>query len=101
MGEHMNCPRCNTELPDSATYCVRCGAPIQSARFSYLPAGAPSWPTRTPQNLSLEQQTNTVESLPADGSPSVPQERAGAAKESSLIIPRNIGLRLTRSHLEP
>jgi zinc-ribbon domain len=88
----MNCPRCNTELPDSATFCVRCGTPVQSARFSYLPAGAPSWPTSTPQNLSFVQETNVVESLPTDGSPSVPQKRAGAAKKSSLSIPVIIGL---------
>ncbi len=41
----MNCPRCNTELPDSAVFCVQCGSTIRPATFSYLPTGVPAWPT--------------------------------------------------------
>ena len=40
----MNCPQCNTELPDSAIFCVQCGSTIRQASFSYLPTGAPAWP---------------------------------------------------------
>lgn len=49
----MLCPRCNTELPDSASICSQCGSPIfaaapmqpQVSSFSYLPSGTPPWPT--------------------------------------------------------
>ena len=51
----MRCSRCETELPDSATVCSRCGAPTQTSvipsGFSYLPVGAPPWPTTVPQRL--------------------------------------------------
>jgi hypothetical protein len=40
----MNCPKCNTELPNSAIFCVQCGSTIRPATFSYLPSGAPAWP---------------------------------------------------------
>src|SRR6266536_1137564 len=43
--ELMNCPRCNTELPDSAIFCVKCGSTIRPASFSYLPTGVPAFPT--------------------------------------------------------
>ncbi len=49
----MFCPRCSTELPDSASICSQCGSPVSAtsslqpwtSTFSYLPAGAPQWPT--------------------------------------------------------
>lgn len=49
----MLCPRCNTELPDSASVCSQCGSPVyatasvqpQASNFSYLPTGTPQWPT--------------------------------------------------------
>jgi hypothetical protein len=59
----MNCPRCNAEVPASATFCVACGTPIRPASFSYLPAGVPSWPTSVPQNL---QYTAGASLPPAD-----------------------------------
>jgi hypothetical protein len=68
----MTCPRCSADLPDSATFCQKCGAslrpmaedelkgypqgaPSQQASlrgptFSYLPEGTPTWPTMIPQN---------------------------------------------------
>jgi hypothetical protein len=48
---HMNCPQCNTSLPDSATFCYKCGASTRQTTFSYLPAGTPAWPHTVPQNL--------------------------------------------------
>ena len=45
----MNCPRCNAEVVDSATFCQQCGSTIRPVSFSYLPAGAPPWPTSTAQ----------------------------------------------------
>jgi zinc-ribbon domain len=52
----MFCPRCNTELSDSATICSQCGSPVslslspqlQASTFSYLPSGTPQWPTTAP-----------------------------------------------------
>ena len=40
----MTCSQCGTTLPESATYCLKCGATVRSASFSYLPPGAPPWP---------------------------------------------------------
>ena len=45
----MICPQCNADLPDSTAFCPRCGSSIRPATFSYLPAGAPPWPTTDPQ----------------------------------------------------
>lgn len=47
----MNCPRCNAEVADSATFCQNCGSSIRptTTSFSYLPAGAPPWPTDSRQ----------------------------------------------------
>lgn len=42
----MTCPQCHTQLSEVAAFCFRCGAPIsQPFTFTYLPAGAPPWPT--------------------------------------------------------
>jgi hypothetical protein len=46
----MNCPQCSAEVPESAIYCPRCGSAVRSVSFSYLPAGAPPWPTTIPQS---------------------------------------------------
>ena len=84
----MTCPRCGADLPDSASFCHKCGsslrpmaenelqgyeknelkgyeknevkgyqqgvplqqASLRSPTFSYLPEGAPTWPTMIPQN---------------------------------------------------
>ncbi|QBD81336.1 zinc ribbon domain-containing protein [Ktedonosporobacter rubrisoli] len=40
----MNCSRCGTELPESATFCPRCGEAYEAGQpgtFTYLPAGVP------------------------------------------------------------
>lgn len=64
----MLCPRCNTELPDSASVCPQCGSPVfavapmqpQASSFSYLPAGTPQWPStpsvQTPYGLAGQMQ---------------------------------------------
>lgn len=46
----MNCPQCNTNLPDTATFCYKCGSSIRPTTFSYLPEGTPVWPTTVPQS---------------------------------------------------
>lgn len=45
----MICPQCNADLPDSTAFCPRCGSSIRPTTFSYLPAGAPPWPTIDPR----------------------------------------------------
>ncbi len=89
----MNCPRCNTELPDSATSCVVCGAPTRMAQFSYLPAGVPPWPPAVPQNLTYGDGANVLsaQSTQTEGSPAVAKV-AVAPKKSRLGIPALIGL---------
>ena len=55
----MKCSRCDAELPETATFCPDCGAPIRQERpltFSYLPAGAPPWPTTIPQHIARPQE---------------------------------------------
>ncbi len=49
----MNCFQCGTTLPESSTFCLKCGASIRQNTFSYLPAGAPPWPTNTADLPSL------------------------------------------------
>ena len=52
----MNCSRCNTTLPDSATFCPTCGSSTRTElpTFSYLPPGTPPWPISIPQELSYK-----------------------------------------------
>src|SRR5438270_13015816 len=45
----MTCPQCSADLPDSATFCLKCGSNIRPVTFSYLPAGVPTWPTTIPE----------------------------------------------------
>src|SRR5579872_1170913 len=49
----MTCSQCGTTLPESATYCLKCGATVRSAAFSYLPSGAPPWPTSSAEMPSF------------------------------------------------
>jgi hypothetical protein len=57
----MNCPQCNTSLPDSATFCYKCGTSTHSTAFSYLPEGAPAWPTTAPQSPFYTPGTTSQE----------------------------------------
>ena len=90
----MKCARCSNELSDSSTFCPRCGFNQQqnlnytspesytgtgrerSSSFSYLPAGAPPWPTSVPQNvpgivapIPQGQQPIIPTRIKADGKP--------------------------------
>src|SRR5437763_8186396 len=90
----MNCPRCNTELPDSAIFCVNCGSTIRPASFSYLPMGVPAWPT---EPLKSTQYRNEITSesgefvVQSDASSVVPSNAASPQKKR-LGIPVIIGL---------
>lgn len=91
----MNCPRCNTELPDSAIFCVKCGSTMRPASFSYLPAGVPDWPTTMPQNLppGAGSDVRPAQFVQQEERPSVANS-AVAPKKSKLGIPVVIGLLL-------
>jgi hypothetical protein len=90
----MNCPRCNTELPDSAIFCVQCGSTIHPASFSYLPKGVPAWPT---EPLKSTQYRSEAPSDPAQyvaqgEANSVVSSNAASPKKPGLGIPAIIGL---------
>ncbi|MFL5628913.1 MAG: zinc ribbon domain-containing protein [Ktedonobacteraceae bacterium] len=76
----MNCPQCNTNLPDSATFCYKCGSSIRPTTFSYLPEGTPAWPTTVPQSHFY---------TPGATSQVVPQgEHSGPTSKSAPSKPR-------------
>ncbi len=91
----MNCPRCNTELPDSAIFCVNCGSTIRPASFSYLPAGVPAWPTELPKNAPYRTgpDSQSAPIVQSEASSVVPPN-AVSPKKSRLGIPAIIGLLL-------
>src|SRR5947209_438745 len=62
----MNCSRCNTTLPDLATFCPTCGSSTRTepSTFSYLPPGTPPWPIAVPQELSYKGKVATSGSEP-------------------------------------
>jgi hypothetical protein len=72
----MNCPQCNTELPDSAIFCVQCGSTIRQASFTYLPTGAPAWPKEPLKNAQYK-----------NGAPSEPDQYVVLDEASSNVSP--------------
>jgi hypothetical protein len=78
----MNCSRCQADLPDSATFCPRCGTSTQPGQpgFSYLPAGTPPWPSTVPH---LSQSVSAVK--PAESSSARPEKKAGLSARSILV----------------
>ncbi len=104
----MFCPRCRTELPDSATTCTRCGYPVaqaaQSAQiplpaaysspsYSYLPPGVPQWPSVVPEQLPTAQPRTSSEVGTGD-TPGSLSSGAGrpASRKGSLGVPAILGL---------
>jgi len=90
----MNCPRCNTELPDSAVFCVQCGSTIRPATFSYLPTGVPAWPTEQLKGTQYKNGTPSESAQFVDQSEANMDESSNAAppKKNRLGIPAIIGL---------
>ena len=91
----MFCPRCNTELSDSASICSQCGSPVsvasplpsQVSTFSYLPAGTPPWPTTASATLPYHPAgyvQKTIEPAPA---PAVVETARRQRKPGSLGLP--------------
>ena len=89
----MNCPQCNSELPESAIFCARCGSTIRQVAFSYLPAGAPAWPKEPLQDA--QYRNNPSEHVQFTGLSEVPSSKQSSATRSNkkrLGIPAIIGL---------
>ncbi len=81
----MNCPRCQNELADSATFCPACGSairPYASQTLSYLPPGTPTWPASVPQRSTTY---NTMDTL----SPTVVVPRPDLASKQTSGRPRS------------
>lgn len=90
----MFCPRCNTELSDAATICSQCGSPVSASSpmqsristFSYLPAGAPQWPTASAP-LPYKAATQTAYNPDASLHELEPGQPARKRKPGSLRLP--------------
>lgn len=97
----MLCPRCNTELSDSASICPQCGTPVsapvplqpQISSFSYLPAGAPQWPaTATPQmpfeiaGQTRRTDTNALVASRNELEPDQPRRKPGSLRLPTLLL---------------
>ncbi|HLI04983.1 MAG TPA: zinc ribbon domain-containing protein [Ktedonobacteraceae bacterium] len=79
----MNCPRCNAEVPDSATFCQNCGSSIRptTTAFSYLPAGAPPWPTSTAQ---LPASIATLPRVSANGTDAIAAQDGATSARTAV-----------------
>lgn len=97
----MFCPRCNTELSDSATICSQCGSPVsatsplqtRTSTFSYLPVGAPQWPTtaspQMPYNIAGQtQRTNTHDPVASrdELEPDRPRRKPGSLGLPTVLL---------------
>ena len=89
----MKCPQCNTELPDSAIFCVQCGSTIRQASFSYLPAGTPTWPNeqlKSPQYRNVPSESSPY--IAANEESSKLSSSSASSNKTRLGIPVIIGL---------
>jgi zinc-ribbon domain len=97
----MFCPRCNTELSDSASICSQCGSPVsatsplqsRTSTFSYLPAGAPQWPTtaspQLPYKIAGQTQRPYTNGPVASGDeqePERPRRKPGALSVPTILL---------------
>ncbi len=90
----MLCPRCNTELPDSASVCSQCGSPVfaapvqpQASSFSYLPSGTPQWPTTASAQMPYTPQTQRTQTGTPPVSPVTEEPERPKRKPGSLSLP--------------
>jgi hypothetical protein len=87
----MNCSRCAAELPESATFCSRCGATtasgsLTSSVFSYLPAGAPPWPATVPAKPVYAPGNVATAPSAAVAPVSKPKRSAGSVVRTVALI---------------
>lgn len=91
----MFCPRCNTELPDSAALCSNCGSPVsvasplqtQAATFSYLPAGTPQWPATASANAPYNTTGYAQKTVEPAYAPPQHEPEGPRRKSNSLSFP--------------
>ncbi len=83
----MNCPQCNADLQESATFCYKCGSPVRPAFFSYLPPGTPPWPTSVPRQPASrsEAATPTMQSVAAATAKPQSRPKRSAAGVLSIV----------------
>jgi len=82
----MTCQQCGADLPDSATFCHKCGTPVRALSFSYLPAGAPPWPTNAPPRSARETDAGAPPPASQDGKPSVATRRSASSILSIIAL---------------
>lgn len=88
----MKCPQCNTELPDSAIFCVQCGSTIRQSSFSYLPSGTPAWPTEQLQSAQYRTTPSQSTQYIAPSETSSKVSSSSAPSKKRLGIPAILGL---------
>lgn len=88
----MKCPQCNTELPDSAIFCVQCGSTIRQSSFSYLPSGTPAWPTEQLQSAQYRNTPSQSTQYIAPSETSSKVSSSSAPSKKRLGIPAILGL---------
>ncbi len=84
----MNCSRCSTELADNATFCPKCGLSTTQGpprSFSYLPPGAPPWPTSIPAQISYVVNS-TAAPLPVAPPPKTESKSSSRAVLTGVIV---------------
>ena len=85
----MKCSRCQAELADSATYCTTCGTPTRISTptsFSYLPVGAPPWPSSAPQGLSFTKNAAPTVAAQVSTTASKPKMSARGVLTTIMIL---------------
>ncbi|GCF10202.1 zinc-ribbon domain-containing protein [Dictyobacter arantiisoli] len=79
----MKCSQCSTELRENTAFCPRCGTRTQTSQistFSYLPPGAPPWPTAPPVTRPSIIEANTVD--PPGNGPLKTRQRDSKARKA-------------------
>lgn len=80
----MKCSQCSADLPDTTTFCPRCGTSTytsRTSRFSYLPPETPPWPTTVPlqlPNVVDAQSASSASSLTSKKSTTRPGRKASS-----------------------
>ncbi len=98
----MNCSRCAAQLPEAATFCPRCGTTtttglFTSSTFSYLPPGAPPWPSTVPARPAYATGT-IASSLPAGAVPTSKPRRSArsiVAIVALIVLVPLVGIGIT------
>ena len=88
----MKCPQCNTELPDSAIFCVQCGSTIRQSSFSYLPTGTPAWPNEQLKGTQYRKvPSESTQYIVPSESGSKASSSSASSNKTRLGIPAIIG----------